>query len=126
MDGRYGGSRVLDGTVGVTQMSVSRIKNCLMAGVIAALVGVVATDVQAQHKHRGGGGGDCCSPCGPVAGGADCNWVTQKVKVTEMVPTMVDQCVTVMQQQQKQETYTAYKTECVPETVTKQVTVMQK
>ena len=53
-------------------------------------------------------------------------WTTQKIQVTEMVPTMVDQTVTVMQQQQRQEAYTAYKTEIVPQTVTKQVNAVKK
>ena len=130
------------GPVGVTQMSVRRIKICLMTGLCAGLL-MVSASAQAQH-HKRGSSGDCCDPCaaGAVAGGAGvvgagagaggaagsgaasgpC-WVTQKVQVTEMVPTMVDQTVTVMQQQQRNETYTAYKTEIVPQTVTKQVTV---
>src|SRR5262249_48257452 len=63
------------GTVGVTQMNVRRIKNCLMAGLCASLLGMVATNAQAQHGrllgHGGGSsGGDCCGAgAGAVAGG---------------------------------------------------------
>jgi hypothetical protein len=50
-------------------------------------------------------------------------YTTQKVKVTEYVPTYVDEVVSVMRPTMKTETYTAHRYECVPETVTKQVTV---
>jgi hypothetical protein len=59
------------------------------------------------------------TPAGPAAPAA----TVQKVKVTEMVPTWVEEEVTVMKPIKKTETYTAYKWECVPETVTCQVTV---
>ena len=79
-------------------------------------------------RGRGGRGSDCGNPCGTGAGGcgpavAAPAPTTQKVKVTEWVPTWVEQEVTVMKPVKKTETYTAHKWECVPETVTCQVTV---
>lgn len=77
----------------------------------------------------GGGAGDCGSPCGTAGGCGPAVAapapapVTQKVKVTEWVPTWVDQEVTVMKPVKKTETYTAHKWECVPEVVTYQATV---
>lgn len=67
---------------------------------------------------RAGHGGACADPCAPAAPAAP-----QKVKVTEYVPTWVEEKVTVMKPVTKTETYTAHKWECVPETVTCQVTV---
>jgi hypothetical protein len=64
-----------------------------------------------------GGSGDCGPAPAPAAP------VMQKVKVTEYVPTWVEEKVTVMKPVTKTETYTAHKWECVPETVTQQVTV---
>src|SRR5262249_31355050 len=109
-------------------MSGRRIKACLMTAAVVALLGVVTTDVPGfGGKLFGKKGGDCCadacaSPCGPGgagmgaggpygsggmgAGGAGMgpgggcgSWVTQKQMVTEYVQQMVDQTVTVMQQQ---------------------------
>ncbi|MBP3958970.1 hypothetical protein J8F10_27315 [Gemmata sp. G18] len=69
--------------------------------------------------------GDCnpCGPTGPVTPAPAPAPVTQKVKVTEWVPTVVEETVTVLKPVTKTETYTAHKWECVPETVTCQVTV---
>ena len=123
-------------------MSVMRLKGLVMTAVCAGLIGAVATDVQAFGGKKKKGG-DCCDPCATAAfGGAgayagDCGPapapapapaapaapVTQKVKVTEWVPTWVEETVTVMKPVQRTETYTAHKWECVPETVTCQVTV---
>src|ERR1043166_2817367 len=105
--------------VGGHPMSVRRIQKCLMTAMVAGLLALVAADAQAfGGKFLGKKGGcDACNPCGPGgagAGGAGTGpgqWVTQKQKVTEYVQQQVDQTVTVMQQQQKQETYTAYKWE---------------
>ena len=81
---------------------------------------------------------DCCAaPCGPVApcgpavaGPAHAPApmpapapTTQRVKVTEWVPTWVEEEVTVCRPVKKIEAYTAYRYECVPETITCQVTV---
>jgi hypothetical protein len=110
-------------------MSVRQIKMCLMAGLCAGLCGLAAEDAQAFGGRLFGSTSTgvtdpCCSPAPPCAGAASGpGYVTQKVKVTEYVPTQVEETVTVMQQQVQTEKYTAYKTECVPETVTKQVTV---
>ena len=95
---------------GSPKMSMRRIKACLMTAVCAGLMGLVGTNALGQAPA-------------PAAAPAPC---TQKIQVTEYVPTMVDQTVTVMQQQQRQEAYTAYRTEWVPQTVTKQVTVNKR
>ncbi len=76
-------------------------------------------------RHAGGygsgyGGYAPAAPAAPVAPVAP---VTQKVKVTEMVPTWVEEEVTVMKPVKKVETYTAQRIECVPQVVTCQVTV---
>lgn len=82
-------------------------------------------------KSKWGSSNDCCAapapcgpaPCGPVTPVAPVAPVTQKVKVTEYVPTWVEEEVTVCRPVKKLETYTAHKWECVPETITCQVTV---
>src|SRR5262249_55427963 len=47
-------------------------------------------------------------------------------QAVEYVPTWVEETVNVMKPTQVTEKYTAYKTECVPETVTKQVMVNKR
>jgi hypothetical protein len=92
-----------------------RIKHCLMTAACAGLLGLFGTNALGQAP----------APA-PTPAPAAPGYTTQKVKCIEYVPTYVDQTVTVMQRQQRQETYTAYREECVPQTVTKQVTVNER
>jgi hypothetical protein len=94
-----------------------------------------------KAKWGSRGASDCgpaafaSGPCGPVMGAPVATApvtmpapvatapVTQRVKVQEWVPTVVEETVTVMRPVTRTETYTAQRWECVPETVTVQVTV---
>ena len=115
-------------------MSILRLKAWVMTATCAGLIGLVVGDAHAfGGKLLGKKKGDCCDPCatapadpcatGGPAAGAHGPTTTQKVKVTEWVPTVVEETVTVMKPVTKTETYTAHKWECVPETITCQVTV---
>jgi hypothetical protein len=85
--------------------------------------------------NRFGSSNNCCpAPCSPCGPGGPCGPAagvpapapaptTQKIKVTECVPTWVEEEVTVMKPVKKMETYTAHRWECVPQTITCQVTV---
>ncbi|MFM8274798.1 MAG: hypothetical protein ACKODX_21040 [Gemmata sp.] len=106
-------------------MSVLRIKTWIMTAACAGLIGLAAGDAHAfcgkLFKKK-----DACDPCAtaPAAGAGTAHAApTQKVKVTEWVPTYVEETVTVMKPVTRQENYTAHKWECVPEVVTSQVTV---
>jgi len=61
--------------------------------------------------------GDCCSPCEP------CCPIVKKICVTEFVPSYYEACRTVYHTEWKEEAYTSYKTECVPEVRTRSFTV---
>ncbi len=132
-------------------MSVLRIKAWIMSAACAGLIGLAAGDAHAfcgkLFSKKDACATPCADPCADGKGGlrgwfanlggrGDCNPcpapsapavavapATQKVKVTEWVPTVVEETVTVMKPVTKTETYTAHKWECVPETVTCKVTV---
>ena len=151
MDGRDGRGGVLNPEAERVTMSVLRIKAWIMSAACAGLIGLAAGDAHAfcgklfskkdacadpcasstggirgWFGSRGSSwsGGDCApaaAPCGPVV--AAPATTMQKIKVTEWVPTIVDETVTVMKPVTRTEVYTAHKWECVPETITSQVTV---
>lgn len=81
-----------------------RVRFALLAGVVAA-----ATVSSARAD-------DCCAP-------APCAPTTRTVCVQEWVPEKYQATRTVYKTQCRQETYTAYKCECVPVTKTRCVTV---
>jgi len=117
---------------GLKPMKRLWIKKWFMGSVCAGLATLAFGDVQAFADHlTSTPAATAQQPSAPAqqsgsSGQAGSGWVTRKIQVTELVPTWVEETVTVMQPQQREETYTAYRVECVPETVTRQVVRYQK
>ena len=100
-------------------MSILRIKASLLTAVCIGLIGLTSSSAAAFGGKLFGKKSDCnnsCDSCAAPAGGSGTG-------NTEWVQTWVEETVNVMKPTQVTETYTAYRYECVPETVTKQVMV---
>ena len=129
-------------------MSIRRVKACLLTAAAAGLFGLSATPASAFGGKSAGlfNRNKCCDPCAtaapacggcgtgaataaPAAAGRRCPRAvvaapaTRTIKVTEMVPTWVDEVRTVYKNESKQETYTAQRYENVQEQRTRNVTV---
>ena len=94
-------------------MSIRWIKACLLTAVCIGMVGLSGGDLFA-FGGKLFGGSSCPAPC-----------ASSCAPTTQYVQTWVEETVSVMKPTWVTETYTAHKWECVPETVTKQVTVMK-
>jgi hypothetical protein len=98
-------------------MLMTSVRATALAGVVLATVGLPA-----RAGALGLGGGSCCNEaasacCAPTC----CAPVVRTITCIEWVPEKYEACRTVYRQECVQEKYTCYKTECVPETRTRQV-----
>ncbi|HEY2911699.1 MAG TPA: hypothetical protein VGI99_15710, partial [Gemmataceae bacterium] len=108
-------------------MSILRIKVCLLTAACIGLIGLTGSNASAFGGKLFGNRNNCnsCDTCGGStgAGGAGAGGASGNV---QWVPTWVEETVNVMKPTQVTETYTAYRWECVPQTVTKQVMVNKR